>query len=87
MSKVIAYGWSCKRNLLGIPVYETVKTHLSLLLCYSGINTDLPKSHCNKDIALLIAVAYGQHSRVTYFIDYWFRFVRILIYLSLPAVS
>lgn len=46
-----------------------VKTHLSLLLCYSGVNADLPKSHCHKGIALLIAVAYGQHSGGTSFID------------------
>lgn len=46
-----------------------VKAHLSLLLCYSGINTDLPKSHCDKDFALLIVVAYGEYSEVTSFID------------------
>lgn len=46
-----------------------VKAHLSLLLHYSGINTDLPKAHGDKDTALLIAVAYGQHSGVTSFID------------------
>lgn len=28
-----------------------VKAHISLLLCYSGISTDLPKFHCDKDIA------------------------------------
>lgn len=46
-----------------------IKAHLSLLLCYSEVNTDLQKSYCDKDIALLIAVAYGQHSGGTPFID------------------
>lgn len=46
-----------------------VKAHLSLLFCFSGVNTDLPKSNCHKDTALLIAVAYGQHSGGTSFID------------------
>lgn len=46
-----------------------VKAHLSLLLHYSGINSDLPNARCNKDTALLIAITYGQHSGVTSSVD------------------
>lgn len=50
-------------------ILSMVKAYLSFLLYDSGINMDLPKSQCDKDTALLIPIACGQHPGITSLID------------------